>query len=154
MHATKQLVIFILSVKPVDEGLYLEQSFDEREVRDSECLVYKALKTSLTEGWFSALCARQDYLLYVTPSLSPSPRGRDWRQKPPCGPAGPVASLRNIPVHENCPNGVRALENRPPVHKSGPYGARETSRLQDCDKTPIFIPLNRNFVVSHIADNA
>ena len=29
-----------LSVKPIDEGLYLEQPFDEREVRDSECLVY------------------------------------------------------------------------------------------------------------------
>ena len=39
----------------------------------------------------------QDSLLYVTPSLSPSPWGRDWRQKPPCGPAGPVASLRNPP---------------------------------------------------------
>ena len=51
-------------------------------------------------------------------------------QKRRCGPAGPVASLRNIPVHENCPNGVRALENRPPVHKSGPYGARETSRFE------------------------
>ena len=26
-----------------------------------------------------------DKHLYVTPTLSPSPRGRDWRQKPPVG---------------------------------------------------------------------
>ena len=31
-----------LSVELINEGLYLEQPFDEREVRDSECLVYKA----------------------------------------------------------------------------------------------------------------
>ena len=36
-----------LSVDLINEGLYLEQPFDEREVRDSECLVYKALKVSL-----------------------------------------------------------------------------------------------------------
>ena len=29
-----------ISVKPIDDGLDLEQPFDEREVRDSECLVY------------------------------------------------------------------------------------------------------------------
>ncbi len=32
--------IVTLSVKLIDEGLYMEQSFDERKVRDSECLVY------------------------------------------------------------------------------------------------------------------
>ena len=31
---------------------------------------------------------------HVTLSPNPFPRGRGWRQKPPCGPAGPVASLR------------------------------------------------------------
>ena len=31
-----------ISVKPIDDGLDLEQPFDEREVRDSECLVYEA----------------------------------------------------------------------------------------------------------------
>jgi hypothetical protein len=31
-----------ISVKPIDDGLDLEQPFDERAVRDSECLVYEA----------------------------------------------------------------------------------------------------------------
>ena len=30
----------LFSDKNISEGLYLEQPFDEREVRDSECLVY------------------------------------------------------------------------------------------------------------------
>ena len=58
------------------------------------CLRYKAIKTSPFTGWSFALCAQAGLPSHVTPSLSPSPRGRDWRQKPPCGPAGPVASLR------------------------------------------------------------
>ena len=35
-----------ISVKPIDDGLDLEQPFDEREVRDSECLVYETAASS------------------------------------------------------------------------------------------------------------
>ena len=38
-----------ISVKPIDDGLDLEQPFDEREVRDSECLVYET-KLRLPNG--------------------------------------------------------------------------------------------------------
>ena len=35
-----------LSVQIINERLDLKQPFDERQVRDSECLVYKAKKAS------------------------------------------------------------------------------------------------------------
>ena len=43
----KLIILPCLSVELIHEGLYLEQPFDEREVRDSERLVYNALKVSL-----------------------------------------------------------------------------------------------------------
>ena len=41
-----------ISVKPIDDGLDLEQPFDEREVRDSECLVYYSRKVERFSGFF------------------------------------------------------------------------------------------------------
>ena len=38
----KLIILPCLSVKPIDEGLDLEQPFKESEVRDSECLVAEA----------------------------------------------------------------------------------------------------------------
>ncbi|MBQ4289983.1 MAG: hypothetical protein II719_02195, partial [Clostridia bacterium] len=53
--------------KPIDDGLDLEQPFDEREVRDSECLVYKQKEVA----GFS------DFFLLVANSLILSVPGAD-----------------------------------------------------------------------------
>jgi len=102
-----------------------------QEVRDSECLVYKALKTSLLEAGF-LLCAlgRTAFSRYPLPKSLPSGEGLRRRS----GGAGLQAlSLRSgispiqSPVHKYHLYGARDIQNRPSVHENRLHGARGLS---------------------------
>ena len=58
-----------ISVKPIDDGLDLEQPFDEREVRDSECLVYETKLRQPVRLPFRVAGAPRDMPTYIGFSL-------------------------------------------------------------------------------------
>ena len=86
----KLIILPCLSVKPIDEGLDLEQPFKESEVRDSECLV--------AEAWLLLTAG----ILLLPPPLRGRPGGARGKEFPRTPYGVPLRSAYRPPKCAPC----------------------------------------------------